>query len=331
MKFVFRSLAVSALLATRAAAANPEPIISVSVNDSRAAEVFRGMPMLVSTVLVHPSALDTNAAPILIAAAQGPWTNALRLDISDAAGNLQSWPFQITTITSNTTVLDSVHFAQFDRWLTPEQTLMLATGKHTLVATLNKSNVTVPGAWKGEVDSVLAEVNIRDEPATLSQIEAENKYSQLALYKLFAGNGPAALDHANQLLTLSSTNIAGLKIKSMALNALGRPMEAEASVEQAISETYARNPAPREPPTELFQMRRELQNTIFAPYALTYAAANHLLTLSWAGHTGLPYQLESSSDLVAWTLLSTNFTVSSNRYSFTVDLQDQRRFFRVVQ
>lgn len=329
MKSIFTALGMAAL-AVRAIAAIPEPIVSVSVNDSRGAEIFRGMPVLVSTVLTHPSALDTNATPILIVAALGPWTNALRLDISDAAGNPQSWPFQMATITSNATVLDGMHYAQFDRWLTPEQTLTLSTGKYTLVVTLNTSNVTVPGAWKGAVESVPAELNIRDEPATLSETEAENKYSQLALYKLFAGNAPAALDHVNQLLASFPTNISGLKIKSIVLNALGRPMEAEASVEQAISETYGRNPTPREPPTELLQIRRELQKRIFAPYALTYTPANRQLSLSWEGQTGLAYQLETSSNLATWSLLSTNFTTSSNRHSFTVDLLDQRRFFRVV-
>src|SRR5207247_2015197 len=118
-----------------------------------------------------------------------------------------------------------------------EQTLTLSTGKYTFAVTLNTSNVTVPGAWKGAVESVPAELNIRDEPPTLSETEAQNKYSQLALYKLFAGNAPPALDHVNQLLASFPTNIAGLRIKSMALDAVGRPVDAEASIEQAISET----------------------------------------------------------------------------------------------
>src|SRR5437016_6133011 len=93
MKRTFLVVIALGFLAVRAYAAKPEPIISVSVNDRRAVELFPEMPMLVSVSLLHPSSLDSNANPILIAAAQGPWTNAVHLEVSDDAGNLQSWPF----------------------------------------------------------------------------------------------------------------------------------------------------------------------------------------------------------------------------------------------
>ena len=102
-----------------------EPLVSVSVNDSGDAQLFPGMPVLVSITLVNPTAFSTNPAPIVLASAAGPWTHSVRLDVLDASESPQSWPFKSNIVGGDTITLDSARFARLDRWLTPQQTVSL--------------------------------------------------------------------------------------------------------------------------------------------------------------------------------------------------------------
>ena len=310
-------------------AADPE--IAVSVNGRGSAVVFQGMPLLITGVFVSPGAADCSVAPVVLAAGQGPWTNAVTLEIRTVAGDAQSWPLHTAIAPSNSISLDCTNYAQIDWWLTPAETSLVSTGSYTISLVLNTTNAPLPEAWKGVAEAVPAEVNILNQPATLSEAEAENKYSQLALYQLFLNNGQGALDQIKQLLTLFPTNIAGLRIQSKALDSLGRTVEAYRACEQAIAEVFARNPDPQEPPMNLFRLRQELETTLLTPLALEYALTNQQVQLNWSGYPGLNYRLETSSDLSAWSLLTTNFTIVSNRFSFSVDLNRDRQFLRVAR
>ena len=307
----------------------PEPEVAVSVNDSRETEIFRGMPLLVSVTLLHPTPFEA-AAPILIAGVTAPWTTAVQLDVNDEAGAGVSWPFHAMPTLSNTVVLNSTQFVQVHRWLTPQETLTLSPGKYFVTATLNTTNVTLPGAWNGFGESVPAEVALVNEPVTLSEAQAENKYSQLALYELFLNNGAAALNHINQLLGLFPTNITAMRIKSVVLDKLGRTAEALAVSEQALAEVYRRNPNLPEPPLNLLELQRQLEAKL-TPAVLAVVTANQQLSVSWFGHADLSYRLETSADLVNWSPLTTNFVTVGHTFSSTIPLSPGRRFLRVVR
>src|SRR2546430_3173860 len=58
---ILRRLFPLILLTLSLRAADPpnlEPLIAISVNDSGSAEIYRGMPLLVSVVLLHPLITD---------------------------------------------------------------------------------------------------------------------------------------------------------------------------------------------------------------------------------------------------------------------------------
>lgn len=331
-RFIISNLAafVWTLSVLSVSGAPPDPIVSVSVNDSRVSEIYRGMPMLVCVTVMHPSAFDSNAPPILLASPSGAWNLSLSVEVRDGQDVLQAWPFQTSLIPSNTISLDGMRFARIDQWLSPLQTSLLSTGQYYINVTLNTTNVTLPGAWRGLVESVPAEVTIADEPTPLSQAQTENKYSQLALYELFLSNGQAALVHINQLLALYPTNITGLRIKSMALDTLNRRGEAYVAVDQALAQAYARNPNRQEPPNNLLELQRQLEAKLI-PAVLALVRTNQDVSLSWFGHPDFSYRLEASADLVAWSLVATNFTAVDNILSFDVPPSANRRFFRVMR
>src|SRR5438445_5540018 len=329
---ILRRLFPLMLLTLSLRAADPpnlEPLISISVNDSGSAEIYRGMPLLVSVVLLHPLITDSAVSPILLASEPGPWTNAVKLSISNANGDSQTWPFHTTVNPSNTIVLDSSHYAQLDWWLAPEQTSLLSTGQYTAEVSLNTTNVTLPDAWNGVADSVPADLQILDEPASLSEAQAENKYGQLAQYYSFLGNNTLALDQLNLLLATYPTNITGLRLKSIVLDALGRTVEAYNSCQVALAEAYARNPNAMEPPLNLLLLQRQLMNKLFVPVRLTIQLASQFVTLQWNSIPDRLYELQTSQNLRDWAPLVSGLKAMDTNQVWQTNISGVKQFFRV--
>jgi len=289
--------------------------------------VFRGMPLLVSIWLVHPGAMGSNPPPILIASTNGVWTNSLRLDITDAATNSQSWPFQTTAVASNAIALDATNLARIDRWLDPTQTLTLSTGLYSFVVTLDTTAVTVSNAWLGKRLSVPANITLLNEPVPLSEADAENKYMQLGEYYLFRGDAASSLAQANALLALFPTNITGWRMQAEALAANGQAEQAEAAVAQALNYVYVRDPNPKEPPEDLYRLSFDLQQQRFASPKLAMTRTNQQLQLTWPAYSEFSYWIETSSDLNHWSLLTTN--PAGNVYSFPVPPSVPGQYYRL--
>src|SRR5947209_20111106 len=118
-----------------------------------------------TVALIHPDAFDSNAALILISGTNGPWFNALQIDVRDAQDQPQTWPFSPAPFTNETVQLSSDSGGRMLWWLTPEETAQLPTGAFAITATLNPTNVTRPGAWKGMLAGVPVRLSINNWPA----------------------------------------------------------------------------------------------------------------------------------------------------------------------
>jgi hypothetical protein len=311
------------------AAVPSAPKVSICANGVAEAKVFRGMPLLVSVSLVHPLFSSADAQPILISSALGAWTNAIHIEIVDATGTAQQWPFNTRIAPGPTITLDHSKYARFDQWLTPEQTLNLPTGVYTLSVKLDTTAPIAAAAWKGVVEPAPAAFEILNEPATLTEEEAEEKYAQLAEYELFQKNGAKALQHIDQLLTAFPTNLGGMKIKATALNALGRTAEAHALSTQALETYYAQNKVAQEPPISLLTLQNELEQTLLKPILRLNSAPNQAPTVDWLAHPSLTYRVESSTDFQLWSTFSTTFNIASDRYSLTLPTAGDHKFFRL--
>ena len=307
--------------------ADTNPVVSVTVNGRLSADIFPGMPLLVSIWVLHSDAMNPSAVPILITNQIGPWTNSIFLQINDAATNAQTWPFHGAGTFPSSVLLDSTNYARIDQWLTPTQTLTLSTGQYSLVATLDTTGISVPGAWQGSEESVPAGLTIRAEPVPLGEVDAENKYSQLAQYYLFAGDSASSLGQANALLALFPTNITGLRLKAAALQAMARPEEAESAIDQAINEVFARNPNPAEPPENLYSLSLALQKQRLAPPQLSVTETNQTVWLAWTRYSEFFYWIESSADQIHWSLLVAN--PPGNTYSFSAPTNGVQQYYRI--
>jgi hypothetical protein len=326
---LFLLCAVCFSAVTIAAAEPPAPKVSICANGVAEAKVFRGMPLLVSVSLVHPLFSSADAQSILISSPLGAWTNAIHIEIVDATGTAQQWLFNTRMAPRPTITLDNSKYARFDQWLTPEQTLSLPTGVYSLSVKLDTTAAIDAAAWKGVVEPAPATFEILNEPVTLTEDEAEEKYAQLAEYELFQKNGAKALQHIDQLLTAFPTNLGGMKIKATALNALGRTAEAHAISTQALETYYAQNKVAQEPPISLLTLQNELAQTLLKPILRLNSAPNQAATVDWLAHPSLTYRVESSTDFQLWSTFSTTFNIASDRYSLTLPTADDHKFFRL--
>ena len=305
-------------------------VVAASVNRSADLVFCRGWPLILEVVLAHPDALESNAVPLLISATAGPWFNALQVEVRDAQDQSLTWPFHPAPFTNETVPLTGDAGARMLWWLTPEDTAQLPVGDFTLATILNATNVTRPDAWTGRLAGVPVHLAITNEPATLTPVETEQKHRLLAEYALILGDRLQAQREIDALLTAYPTNVGGLTYDVYLKEATGLFDDAFRSVELALDQVALQSPDAPEPPTELLRKEAELAQ-IVGPPLLEPARVNHEIALSWSGHPGLNYRLETSPDLTAWSLLATNFAVVSNRYSITVELAPARRFFRVAR
>ena len=73
-------------------------------------------------------------------------------------------------------------------------------------------------------------------------------------------------------------------------------------------------------------------NPYDTPYRLTsITASNQLVRLTWQATPGRQYLVESSSNLLSWTALSTNLTATATNASFSTSPAGGAQFFRVYR
>ena len=64
---------------------------------------------------------------------------------------------------------------------------------------------------------------------------------------------------------------------------------------------------------------------------LSFARSNLTVTLIWQSVPGQPYRVESSTNLTTWSMLATNLLATGTNYTFSTNLNDATRFFRIYR
>jgi hypothetical protein len=240
------------------------PVLSISANGGGEVELFQGWPLLAHAEILHPAAFDASIpeAPLLVAAQQGPWSNALQIGALDDSGNVHTWPFHLAETPTSTLSLTVPEGAAVDWWISPEETTRLAAGSYQVIAYLDTRQVTNPGTWRGTVSSVPVAVRIAPEPASLSPEQLSLKYRLLAHYTLLRGDQAQALAHVETLLSRQPDDIAGLELKGDLLGVMGKVEEALQAYDQALRLYIQRYPDAHEPPHILLMKKRDILNML---------------------------------------------------------------------
>ena len=62
---------------------------------------------------------------------------------------------------------------------------------------------------------------------------------------------------------------------------------------------------------------------------LSFTRSNLTVTLKWQSVPGQPYRVESSTNLTTWSMLANNLLATGTNYTFSMNLNDATRFFRI--
>ncbi len=239
------------------------PLVSMSLNGTRYAEVFRGWPLIVEAGLFYPSDIPAEAEkkPIVIATKDGVWSNAVRIDVHKTPAQGQSWPLHLAPTPSPTLSLDPQAEGDLVWWISPDDSAQLSEGDYELVAVLDTTGSAASGAWKGTTRSVPVSVRLRNEPQPLSEEQESEKYHLLESYYFLRGDSKQATATMEELLQRQPDNLGALEFKGDALAEEGKTTEALAYYRRALSALLKKYPT-TEPPRELLVKQHRLLDTL---------------------------------------------------------------------
>ena len=238
------------------------PVFSLSVNRAASVDLFQGWPLLVQAELLHPRAFDAapGVVPLRLAAPEGPWTNAVHLEVRIDGKEPAPWPFHLGTDPKGPLALDAQTAGAVVWWLSPEETARLPEGDYQVTGVLDTTAASAADVWKGTARSNTASVRVRKEPSPLSPSQQEDKFLLLADQDMFRGDAKQALARIEELLAKQPASIGGLGLKADVLAASGRTPEALQSYQEAITAFYKKYPKAPEGPEGLLTKYHALLN-----------------------------------------------------------------------
>lgn len=252
------------------------PEVEASVNDSLAAEVHRGWPLLLTVGIYPPDTGGAKTKPVWIAASTGNWSNAIELRVLDEAAQPQAWPLHLANAPTNALAVGAkaklpkgvpkdkgARTAGRLHWyLTTEETAQLTEGVYEIHCALQSTNSAYAKAWSGSVEAPTVLLTVSAEPQPLS-VEKESLKARLeAQLDVIQGNRTGALDRINQFLALHTNDVSGQAVRAALLDSLGQTNDAINAYNLAIQQFRAQNPNAAEPPRELTARHRELLNAL---------------------------------------------------------------------
>jgi hypothetical protein len=236
-----------------------EPVLTLTANGSGAVRVIQGWPLLVQAQLLHPDALGR--APInamILAANEGPWTNALRLDVMDVKRQKGSWPWHLATAANPRIGLDDKTAALVGWWLEPAETAALAPGDYELCAVLETSAVKAADVWKGSARSRPVRIKLAAEPKVLEPEQEEEKALLLAQLARMHNDLKQALAHVDALLTKQPKSLAAMEFKGDLLAELGETRAALREYDGALARFATLRVRGLEPPRRLLDKQQSV-------------------------------------------------------------------------
>jgi hypothetical protein len=214
-----------------------QPVFVLSDNDENSPRLFQGWPLLVCAQLMHPQAFAQSAKvePMLLAAADGPWTGVVHIEVQDAKGTKLTWSWRLATVAKPQLTLDNKMAGYVAWWLTPEQTAAIPPGEYELKGVLDTTSIQATNIWKGIARSEPVHIKLLPEPKPLGAEHDEQKSLLLARYSRLRGDPKDALAQVDALLSNHPKSIAGLELSGDLLAEAGQVEAALRQYEKALS------------------------------------------------------------------------------------------------
>jgi hypothetical protein len=317
-------------LPTRAQTDEPAaPLLTASVNDEVSPTVCQGWPLVLMIGWVHPEMYQPSTNVFAIGSASVPWTNYLRLTLTDAADNPVDWPFQFIHPPSSSLLLSNDAVIEAGLHLTPQQTVALPTNHYRLTVVFDSQAATDPTTWKGVARSVPLEITVLPEPAPMPPDLTAQKALLQAGYAVSLGRPEQAGPVLDQLLLNQPTHVAVLSSKATLQEEQGDVSGALASIGAALDSALRQNADSPEAPVALFRQQNRLLQKLNAPRLTSVEENAGQLTLGWTGWPGESYAVEGSHDLQVWTSLATNVVSATTNQVWSTNITSSPAFYRL--
>ena len=231
--------------------------ISLSANGSTAGTLYKGWPLI-----LHAVALLDEGDQAALGMADAPWTAALSLRITNAAGAPQTWPLEMVWSAAEPVLLKPLGEAAVFWALPPEATSGLPVGEYTVSLTLDTRRSAADWSWVGQCRSEQVSLKVAAEPASLEAKQEAFKALVRARYHQLRDEPDTALSILDEWLARNPEDSAALGEKAALLEQSGRLAEALAAYTSAIDAFNKRFPDAIHPPRELMRNRSRLFNTL---------------------------------------------------------------------
>jgi hypothetical protein len=212
--------------------------------------LLRGTPLVIEVSVLHSRVGAEDPAPLVIAAREGAWSNAVRLEVADERGAVQNWPLQLASEVSGPLTLDGENGGVLLFTLAPDQSAGLSEGAYQIRARLETG--------EGTVLSVPVALTVAAAPTQPTPEQARAASLARAGYQLALGDAARAEAEIDALLDRDPNDRIALLWKGDLLESAGRKDEALAVYEKALEAFWAANPDAEEPPEPLLARRDAL-------------------------------------------------------------------------
>lgn len=240
----------------------PVPVLSLSANNSRDAELVQGWPLMLEVSLTHPEFMrsDITVKPLTLGADFIPWTTAVTVDVVAADGTTQTWPLTLAGAPEGAVTLDAEQYSTAFWTLGTEETAKLKEGIYRVSAVLDTTAMVNGGM--GKIESVASTVAVRKAPAMLSMPEKSLLARSTAAQAVVRGDNAEAMRVLDALLAEQPDDSSALEFKGDLLADEGKIQEAFQTYGEALEAFDKQNPDALEPPSILGQKQHELMDKL---------------------------------------------------------------------
>lgn len=254
-----RTIAPLILVAFSLAAQQPAPTLQISAHAGREIALPRGWPLLVRGILLPD---PSTAAPLRLAPAAVAWSDAIRFEISSAAGGRESWDLKLPGVPdARELTLGSGAYAVVQWFMSAEATANLREDTYELSAILEISG---GAGWNGSIRSAPVSIRVIPEPSPLTPAQ-EVEYARLRMETaVLEGRLEEAEAHIDALLKAQPDGVYGLQAKARLLERQGVIPVALIFALRARAAFREQNPNAPEPPAGLYDLVHRLEAALAA-------------------------------------------------------------------
>ena len=244
-----------------------DPELSAGAEGAEGVVGYRGSPVVLTALLIHPDWPNAGAAATPIPIAHPvDWARLVQFEVTAPDGTLLAWPIVPIAAAAPRATLDHTETAKLMATVSPADTLLLPSGSYRVRAVLDATGVTQAGVYQGRVQSASTRFELRDPIGQPNASQDEALGVLQATFLQLTGNPGGARVELESLLARQPSSIAALTALSDLDYQQGFLDQAIDEIDKALASWSALpdtdfDPEYSEPPVPLSRRQQAMLNT----------------------------------------------------------------------